>query len=42
MYGQLRKEMLQMEKKLIYSQADVVYTLAGASVLTAILYFTLF
>ncbi|CAM3219597.1 DUF3948 domain-containing protein [Filibacter tadaridae] len=28
-----------MEKKLIFSQADMFYTVAGASVLTSILYF---
>ena len=28
-----------MEKILIFSQADMVYTVAGASVLTGILYF---
>ncbi|NYF25930.1 hypothetical protein HDC33_002786 [Sporosarcina sp. JAI121] len=27
-----------MEKKLIFSQADMMYTVAGASVLTGILY----
>lgn len=28
-----------MEKKLIFSQSDLLYTVAGASVLTGILYF---
>ena len=28
-----------MEKKLIFSQADMLYTVAGASILTGILYF---
>lgn len=28
-----------MEKKLIFSQSDMMYTVAGASVLTGILYF---
>lgn len=34
-----RKGTLQMEKKLIFSQSDLLYTVAGASVLTGILYF---
>jgi len=28
-----------MEKKLIFSQTDMMYTVAGATVLTSILYF---
>lgn len=35
-----RKEMMSfMEKKLIFSQSDFLYTLAGASALTGILVF---
>ncbi len=35
----LRKGTLQMEKNLIFNQTDMLYTVAGASVLTTILYF---